>query len=57
MNKKYWFISILILINIFPNNALAATKTNDYTIENYDIDIVVNKNNTFNITEKITVDF
>ena len=31
--------------------------SNEYTIDSYDIDMVVNENNTFEITEKITANF
>jgi len=57
------FISILILCLdiIIPNKSLAASETisrdNGYLINSYDINMVVNENNTFNITEKITVYF
>ena len=54
---KYIFAFILLLILVVPNKALAITSTDDYTIESYDIDMVVNENNTFDITEKITTYF
>ena len=46
-------IGILILLSIF--NKVDAIS--DYTITNYDIDMTVNEDNTFDITEKINVYF
>lgn len=40
-----------------PDKVLAETSEGGYTIESYDIDMHVNENNTFDITEKITVYF
>lgn len=54
---KYIFAFILLIIVIMPNKSWAITSAGDYTIENYDIDMVVNEDNTFNITENITVYF
>ena len=49
--KKIVFGFILFLL--MPLGALAA----DYTITDYDINIKVNENNTYDITEKIQVNF
>lgn len=47
---------ILILINI--NNVQAQTnEPYDYVIDNYDVNMVVNEDNTFNIIETITANF
>lgn len=48
------FILSFILISFLPNNSYAVT---DYVINSYDIDIKVNENNTFDITETITANF
>ena len=40
---------------VIPNKVSAISSLGRYTIEDYDIDIVVNKNNTFDITEKIEI--
>ncbi len=58
MNKKIivfiTFIFELLLLFLIPNDSFAA---NGYTIESYDINMVVNENNTFDITETITANF
>ena len=48
------FILSFILISFLPNKSYAVT---DYVIDSYDIDVKVNENNTFDITETITADF
>ena len=57
--KKYCkLVTSIIFIAIFSfliSNKVSAIS--DYTIESYDIDVVVNENNTFDITEKITAFF
>ena len=59
MRKKLlfgvFFIIIFIIMLIMPNKSSAAT--NGYEIQSYDINMIVNENNTFDITEKITVYF
>lgn len=55
--KKRYFIFIVLMIFLVPNKSYAIMSTGDYTIENYDIDMVVNENNTFDITERITAYF
>lgn len=60
MKKQYFkfiFVFILLLIVIVPNKVLAITSSGGYTIESYDIDMVVNEDNTFDITERITTNF
>lgn len=54
---KYIFAFILLFILVVPNKALAITSSGNYTIESYDIDMVVNEDNTFDITERITTYF
>ena len=48
------FILSFILIAFLPNNSYAVT---DYVINSYDINVKVNENNTFDITETITANF
>ena len=60
MKKQYLayiFTFILLLMLVVPNRSLAITSVGDYTIESYDIDMVVNEDNTFDITERITTYF
>lgn len=54
---KYIFAFILLFILIEPNKSFAITSSGDYTIEKYDIDMVVNEDNSFDITERITTYF
>ncbi len=51
------FIFILLLCLFIPNKTLAITSMGGYTIESYDIKMIVNENNTFDITETITANF
>lgn len=59
--KKQYFLYLLIFafnfIFFMPDKVLAETSAGGYTIESYDIDMHVNENNTFDITEKITAYF
>lgn len=48
------FILSFILISFLPNNSYAVT---NYVIDSYDINVKVNENNTFDITETITANF
>lgn len=52
---KYIFILLIGLLMILPNKVSASV--NGYTIEKYNIDMVVNENNTFDIIETITANF
>ena len=58
MNKRLigiiLFVLSFILISFLPNNSYAVT---DYVIDSYDINVKVNDNNTFDITETITANF
>ena len=57
---KFIGIFILCLTTFMPNKVLAESaviKDNGYSIKNYDINMVVNEDNTFDITEKITANF
>ena len=53
---KYFLVTnfLLFLFILFSTKVEAAS---EYTIESYDIDIVVNENNTFDITENIKTEF
>lgn len=50
-------IFILLLLISVPSHIFAISSKGNYTIESYDIDMKVNENNTFDITEKILVNF
>ena len=52
---KYIIAFIFIFILVFQNKVQASTS--DYTINKYDIDMIVNEDNTFEITENITAYF
>lgn len=56
---KYLVAFVLCLSFFLPSEmfGLTASAYSGYTITDYDIDMVVNENNTFDITEAITVDF
>lgn len=51
------FILNLLAMLVIPNKIFAITITGGYTIDSYDIDMVVNEDNTFDITETITTYF
>ena len=52
------FVLILLLgLLIIPNETFAISSSGGYTIESYDINMIVNENNTFDITETISVNF
>lgn len=59
MKKKLkFFVAFFLLVLLWSQNKVgAASYFDDYTIESYDINMVVNENNTFDITEKITTYF
>ena len=61
MKKRYLKCVIVFAISLFlfiiPNKVSAATISKNYTIDSYDIDMVVNENNTFDITETIKAYF
>lgn len=50
---KQKFLLVIFLIIIFPITVFA----NDYEINNYDIKVIVNEDNTYQITEVITANF
>ena len=54
---KYILFILTILFCILPNKVFAITSSGGYTIENYNINMVVNEDNTFDITEEITTYF
>ena len=51
------FTLSLLLLMLLPTNSFSDFNSSGYTIESYDIDMVVNEDNTFNITETITAYF
>lgn len=51
------FVLILLLSILMPTQTFAISSSGGYTIESYDIKMVVNENNTFDITETISVNF
>lgn len=51
------FIIIMCCILLIPNQSLAITSSGGYTIQSYNINMVVNEDNTFDITENITAYF
>ena len=51
------FALILLLSMLIPTETFAISSSGGYTIESYDINMVVNENNTFDITETISVNF
>ena len=60
MKQKIRFIIIffvLVLLFFIPNKAFAITSLGGYNIEAYNIDMKVNENNTFDITETVTANF
>ena len=52
-----FLITTLLAIMIFNSKTYAITSSGGYTIESYDINMVVNEDNTFDITENITAYF
>ena len=59
MKRKITFCMILMLLTAFLpfTNVVSENNSNEYVLESYHIDMVVNENNTFNITEKIVANF
>ena len=51
------FVVIMYVVLLIPNQSLAATQNSEYTIQSYNINMVVNEDNTFDITENITAYF
>lgn len=51
------FVVIMCFIVLIPNQSLAVVSTHEYTIQSYNINMIVNENNTFDITETITAYF
>ena len=54
---KYILFILTILFCILPNKVFAITSSGGYIIDNYNINMVVNEDNTFDITEEITTYF
>ncbi len=60
VRNKIKAIILTLIVMIFvmlPNNCHAYTYTYDYVIDDYKINMVVNEDNTFDITETITANF
>ena len=51
------FVIIMCFIFLIPNQSLGITEDDGYTIQAYNINMTVNENNTFDITENINVYF
>lgn len=51
------FALLLLLGLLMPNVTFAISSSGGYTIESYDVNMIVNENNTFDITETISVNF
>lgn len=50
-------VIMMSLMFLIPTQVLAVTETNDYIIQSYNINMIVNEDNTFDITENITAYF
>ena len=50
-------MAIFIILAIINITNVSAEELSNYTIDNYNLDIIVNENNIFNITETITVTY
>ena len=60
MKQKTFVVIFFIIISmtlLIPNDSIAVTETNDYYIKSYNINMTVNEDNTFDITENITAYF
>ena len=55
--KKIFVFLVLSLVLLIPTTVFAEDNSDEYVIESYDVNIVVNENNTFQITENIGVYF
>lgn len=51
------FVIIICFILLIPNKSLGVASTSEYTIQSYNINMIVNEDNTFDITENIIVYF
>lgn len=54
---RYIIIFLAVLFFLLPNKIFAITSLGGYEIEAYNIDMKVNENNSYDITETITVNF
>lgn len=54
---KYICSIIILILLLIPSKTFAITSAGGYTIEGYNIDIVVNENNTYDVTEEIVAYF
>ena len=59
MKKRLKLILAITLLAMLTasNKIYAASSSSEYTIENYNINMIVNEDNTFDITERITANF
>lgn len=55
--KLACMLCVCLVVLIVCNVSKASNEYTEYTIDGYDIKMIVNENNTFDITEKITVNF
>ncbi len=51
------FAIFMCFMFLISNQSLAVTSTSEYTIQSYNINMIVNEDNTFDITERITAYF
>ena len=51
------FVIIMCFILLIPNQSLGVISTREYDIQSYNINMIVNEDNTFDITENIIVYF
>jgi uncharacterized membrane protein YgcG len=51
------FVLIMLIGLLVPNKVSAISSSGGYTIESYNINMIVNEDNTFDITETISVNF
>lgn len=57
MKRLYLKYICPLIILLIPSKTFAITSAGGYTIEGYNIDIVVNENNTYDVTEEIVAYF
>lgn len=60
MNEKMIlgiFLLIFLLSILMPTQTSAISSSDGYTIDSYNIEMIVNENNSFDITETINVNF
>ena len=55
--KKIFVLLVLLLVLLTPATVFADDNSDEYTIDGYDVEMVVSENNTFQITENIDAYF